>query len=225
MPDAVPIPTEGVVALPVTKDVTLLRGVCKERLKYEIEYALKRGTTENAYLINVPAAAPGGPRSSVLVDVPFKAFQEDFGARGERQRGRGERLAAAGGARGAAAGGRACVGVWRGDGAAAARSHPPKRGCAAAANARIALIEAPADASPLPHLARAPAAPRSRVPGAAGRPVHPQHHHHHAHGPQPDPHACGGAVQGARQAPALGAAAAAGDQQPAAQGAAGKHAG
>jgi hypothetical protein len=27
------VPVEGVVALPVTKDVTLLRGTCKERLK------------------------------------------------------------------------------------------------------------------------------------------------------------------------------------------------
>lgn len=45
--------TEGVEALPISKRVTLLRGVCNERLKNDIEYALKRGTTDNSYLIQV----------------------------------------------------------------------------------------------------------------------------------------------------------------------------
>lgn len=74
MPVAPPVPTEGVTALPVAPGVTLLRGSCRERLKYEIEYALKRGTTENSYLLAVP-----GSKERVLVDVPFKAFTDDFG--------------------------------------------------------------------------------------------------------------------------------------------------
>ncbi|KIZ03340.1 hypothetical protein MNEG_4613, partial [Monoraphidium neglectum] len=79
MPATVAVTTEGVAAFPVTRDVTLLRGSCNERLKYEIEYALKRGTTENAYLISVPGAGgAGAPKGSVLVDVPFKAFQNEF---------------------------------------------------------------------------------------------------------------------------------------------------
>lgn len=40
-------------ALRIAKDMYCLRGSCKERLKYEIEYGQKRGTTENSYLIKV----------------------------------------------------------------------------------------------------------------------------------------------------------------------------
>ncbi|KAI8477430.1 MAG: flavodoxin-like protein [Monoraphidium minutum] len=85
MPAAVQVATEGVTATPVTKEVTLLRGSCRERLKYEIEYALKRGTTENAYLINVRGTGGVGSGGTVLVDVPFKAFEDDFVACLEKQ--------------------------------------------------------------------------------------------------------------------------------------------
>jgi hypothetical protein len=77
MPAAPVIKTEGVDALPVTEHVTLLRGSCRERMKYEIEYALKRGTTENSYLITVP-----GSGARVLIDIPFPTFTDDWGARG-----------------------------------------------------------------------------------------------------------------------------------------------
>ena len=77
------IETEGVTALPVAPGVTLLRGVCNERLKYEIEYAKRRDTTENAYVLQRGGA--GGP--AVLIDVPFKAFQDDFGEFSSRARG------------------------------------------------------------------------------------------------------------------------------------------
>lgn len=45
------------VCLPVTSNIKCLRGVCNERLKYEVEYSLKKGTSENSYLIKVGAAA------------------------------------------------------------------------------------------------------------------------------------------------------------------------
>lgn len=44
---------KGVEAVPVTRNTTCLRGVCTERFKYEIEYGLKRGTTDNCYVIKV----------------------------------------------------------------------------------------------------------------------------------------------------------------------------
>eukprot|EP00877_Chromochloris_zofingiensis_P001128 jgi/Chrzof1/11015/Cz05g20140.t1 len=66
-------PVEGVTALKVTNNITCLRGVCNERLKYEIEYALRRGTTENSYLIAVPDSD-----HKILIDVPFKAFAKGF---------------------------------------------------------------------------------------------------------------------------------------------------
>ncbi|GBF88523.1 hypothetical protein Rsub_01238 [Raphidocelis subcapitata] len=72
-PAAAPVATDGVTALEITPHVTLLRGSTRERLKYEIEYALKRGTTENTYLVAVPNSA-----ARVLVDVPNQAFADDF---------------------------------------------------------------------------------------------------------------------------------------------------
>lgn len=53
MPPEPKVPTEGVVCLPVTKNIKCLRGVCNERLKYEVEYSLKKGTSENSYLLKV----------------------------------------------------------------------------------------------------------------------------------------------------------------------------
>eukprot|EP00879_Flechtneria_rotunda_P002337 GHRR01002532.1.p1 GENE.GHRR01002532.1~~GHRR01002532.1.p1 ORF type:complete len:683 (+),score=243.39 GHRR01002532.1:141-2189(+) len=75
-PEAPPepkIPIEGVICLPVTSNVKCLRGICNERLKYEVEYSLKKGTSENSYLLK---GVDGN--YSVLLDVPFKAFAEDF---------------------------------------------------------------------------------------------------------------------------------------------------
>ncbi|KXZ51271.1 hypothetical protein GPECTOR_13g758 [Gonium pectorale] len=57
---------------PVAPNVRLLRATCRaERLKYEVEYGLKRGTTDNSYLITSDAA-------TVLVDVPYEAFADKF---------------------------------------------------------------------------------------------------------------------------------------------------
>ena len=52
-PKPPPIPTEGVEAVRLSKRVTVLRGICNERLKFEIEYGLKRGTTDNSYIVQV----------------------------------------------------------------------------------------------------------------------------------------------------------------------------
>lgn len=47
------VEVEGVVVLPVVSGIKCLRGVCNERLKYEVEYSLKKGTSENSYLLSV----------------------------------------------------------------------------------------------------------------------------------------------------------------------------
>ena len=44
---------EGYQAVSLTKTVTAMRGICNERLKIDVEYGLKRGTTDNSYLIKV----------------------------------------------------------------------------------------------------------------------------------------------------------------------------
>ncbi|KAG2496624.1 hypothetical protein HYH03_005445 [Edaphochlamys debaryana] len=56
----------------VAPNIKMLRGTClAERLKYEVEYGLKRGTTDNSYIISSPNAV-------VLVDVPYEAYMQEF---------------------------------------------------------------------------------------------------------------------------------------------------
>eukprot|EP00271_Cylindrocystis_brebissonii_P010301 TRINITY_DN26466_c0_g1_i1.p1 TRINITY_DN26466_c0_g1~~TRINITY_DN26466_c0_g1_i1.p1 ORF type:complete len:789 (-),score=133.43 TRINITY_DN26466_c0_g1_i1:533-2827(-) len=67
-----PIKQESDVRLvPLSKNTSSLRGRSYERLKFEIEYGLKRGTTENTYLIR-------GSEGMALVDVPDAAFRDAF---------------------------------------------------------------------------------------------------------------------------------------------------
>ena len=42
---------DEVQVTPVTKHVTAFRSISTQRLKFEIEYGLKRGTTDNCYVI------------------------------------------------------------------------------------------------------------------------------------------------------------------------------
>lgn len=55
----------------LTEDTFTLRGRCKDRLKFEVEYGLRVGTTENSYVIE-------GPDATVLIDLPDKAFSKAF---------------------------------------------------------------------------------------------------------------------------------------------------
>ncbi|MEW5312660.1 MAG: hypothetical protein WDW38_004276 [Sanguina aurantia] len=70
-PAAEVVETDGVSIHTVAPGVSLLRGDCAARLKCEVEYGLKRGTTENCYLVQTPDA-------QVLIDVPYEAFSADF---------------------------------------------------------------------------------------------------------------------------------------------------
>lgn len=47
------IKVDEVQVLPVTPHVTAFRSIATQRLKFEIEYGLKRGTTDNSYLVQV----------------------------------------------------------------------------------------------------------------------------------------------------------------------------
>ena len=44
---------DGVEALQVNEAITLLRGTCSTQLKFEIEYGMKRGTSDNSYVLKV----------------------------------------------------------------------------------------------------------------------------------------------------------------------------
>ncbi len=47
------VEVDGVHALKLTERVTLLRGICNDRFKFEVEYGLKRGTSDNCYVVRV----------------------------------------------------------------------------------------------------------------------------------------------------------------------------
>ncbi|MBV8883309.1 MAG: diflavin flavoprotein [Chroococcidiopsidaceae cyanobacterium CP_BM_RX_35] len=59
-----------VQVLPITTDTTVLRSRSWTRLRFEIEYALGRGTTANSYLIQADRTA--------LLDPPGEAFTEIY---------------------------------------------------------------------------------------------------------------------------------------------------
>ncbi|MEM8778874.1 MAG: diflavin flavoprotein [Cyanobacteria bacterium P01_G01_bin.49] len=62
--------SRDVQAFPIAQDTLLLRSRTWERLKFEIEYGLQRGTTANAYLIQGDKIA--------LIDPPGESFREIF---------------------------------------------------------------------------------------------------------------------------------------------------
>eukprot|EP00898_Chlorokybus_atmophyticus_P006258 jgi/Chlat1/6633/Chrsp482S06111 len=62
---------EDIRALPVAENTISIRGRSKDRLKFEIEYSLKRGTTDNQYVIR-------GANGTALIDVPDGMFGQAF---------------------------------------------------------------------------------------------------------------------------------------------------
>ncbi|HBB31139.1 MAG TPA: flavin oxidoreductase [Cyanobacteria bacterium UBA8803] len=59
-----------VQVLPIAPETTVLRSRTWDRLKFEIEYALQRGTTANSYVIQAD--------KTVLIDPPGESFTEIF---------------------------------------------------------------------------------------------------------------------------------------------------
>lgn len=55
----------------ITNDTLGLRACSYERLKFEVEYGLKKGTTDNSYIIK-------GPTEMALIDVPDQAFTKEY---------------------------------------------------------------------------------------------------------------------------------------------------
>lgn len=49
------VEVDGVEVLELAKGVRVLRGICSKRLKFDIEFSRKRGTTDNCYLVKVSA--------------------------------------------------------------------------------------------------------------------------------------------------------------------------
>ena len=60
-----------VVTLPVADQLLCLRGLSPERLRFEVEYGLERGTSTNSFLIP-------GPEEATLIHPPGESFREPF---------------------------------------------------------------------------------------------------------------------------------------------------
>jgi flavorubredoxin/flavin reductase (DIM6/NTAB) family NADH-FMN oxidoreductase RutF len=73
-PPEAEVKAEPTAALKVSPTVTLLRSRTLGRLKLMVEYALRRGSTDNCYLL---AAKPGAPPTT-LIDVPFPTYKDEF---------------------------------------------------------------------------------------------------------------------------------------------------
>ncbi len=67
-----------VQVLPIAADTTVLRSRTWDRLKFEIEYALARGTTANAYVIKADKTALFDPPGESFTDIFLAALQQRF---------------------------------------------------------------------------------------------------------------------------------------------------
>ena len=66
-----PRTTDQVFVDALAPGVSSVRCVCRERLKFEVEYGMQRGSTDNSYIIV-------GERSTALLDLPDKSFAQAF---------------------------------------------------------------------------------------------------------------------------------------------------
>jgi len=64
-------PSRDVQTMPIGLGTTALRSRTWERLKFEIEYSLQKGTTANSYLVR-------GAEAIALIDPPGETFTEQF---------------------------------------------------------------------------------------------------------------------------------------------------
>ena len=67
-----------VITLPIEKGLISLRGLSPQRLRFELEYALERGSTANSFLFSAGDDSHGQPQSAVLVHPPGDAYAEVF---------------------------------------------------------------------------------------------------------------------------------------------------
>ncbi len=84
-PAAPPSPPAGtaaagrrVIALPIEPGLLCLRGLSPNRLRFEVEYGLERGTTANAFLFTAGPGPGGRAVPPVLVHPPGASFAAPF---------------------------------------------------------------------------------------------------------------------------------------------------
>ena len=70
--------TRQVINLPIDDGLSCLRGLSPQRLRFELEYALERGSTANSFLFDAGVDDAGKQQSALLVHPPGKAYDEAF---------------------------------------------------------------------------------------------------------------------------------------------------
>ena len=68
----------SVIGLPIDPGLVCLRGLSPRRLRFEVEYALERGTTANSFLFEAGVAADGHPVPPVLIHPPGTTYAKPF---------------------------------------------------------------------------------------------------------------------------------------------------
>ncbi|MEB3159542.1 MAG: diflavin flavoprotein [Synechococcus sp.] len=66
------------ITLPVSEGLISLRGLSPQRLRFELEYALERGSTANAFLFSAGSDPAGKACPAVLVHPPGAAYADVF---------------------------------------------------------------------------------------------------------------------------------------------------
>ena len=66
------------IVLPIDPGLTCLRGLSPQRLRFEVEYGLERGTSANSFLFAAGSTAAGQPVPPVLVHPPGASFAAPF---------------------------------------------------------------------------------------------------------------------------------------------------
>ena len=67
-----------VITLPVSDGLISLRGLSPQRLRFELEYALERGSTANSFLFAAGPNTTGHQQAAVLVHPPGAAYDDVF---------------------------------------------------------------------------------------------------------------------------------------------------
>jgi len=67
-----------VITLPIEPGLISLRGLSPQRLRFELEYALERGSTANSFLFEAGVDRDGKERPAVLVHPPGAAYADVF---------------------------------------------------------------------------------------------------------------------------------------------------
>jgi flavorubredoxin/flavin reductase (DIM6/NTAB) family NADH-FMN oxidoreductase RutF len=68
----------SVIVLSIDPGLTCLRGLSPQRLRFEVEYGLERGTSANSFLFAAGSTAAGQPVPPVLVHPPGASFAAPF---------------------------------------------------------------------------------------------------------------------------------------------------